>query len=174
MVGTAWVWDVMNHTPQCLPGGAHFWPMSSGLESWGEGGILFWHSKSFQNKKLLLSIQREKGEVSRFSCAFLDMRFLIVWQAGGEAAGCVHRPGIRDATTCQNSWISSGFELPLDFRPLWLGHCRMVPQWDFLVKVNPRTGKNCTFAQALHVNLALPDLLPSWMCLKAKAVFSRP
>jgi len=25
MVGTLWVWDVMNHTPQCLPGGAHFW-----------------------------------------------------------------------------------------------------------------------------------------------------
>eukprot|EP00913_Durusdinium_trenchii_P032179 g30131.t1 len=25
MVGSAWVWEVMNHTPQCLPGGAHFW-----------------------------------------------------------------------------------------------------------------------------------------------------
>lgn len=25
MVGTAWVWEVMKHTPECLPGGAHFW-----------------------------------------------------------------------------------------------------------------------------------------------------
>ena len=139
----------------------------------GGGGSCF-DIQSLSKQEVVASIQREKGELSRFSCAFLDMRFLIVWQAGGEAAGCVHRPWIRDATTCQNSWISSGFELPLDFRPLWLGHCRMVPQWDFLVKVNPRTGKNCTFAQALHVKLALPDLLPSWMCLKAKAVFSRP
>eukprot|EP00438_Fugacium_kawagutii_P035279 Skav234843 [mRNA] locus=scaffold1355:22820:27169:+ [translate_table: standard] len=24
MVGTAWVWEVMSYTPQCLPGGAHF------------------------------------------------------------------------------------------------------------------------------------------------------
>ena len=25
LVGTKWVVDVMTHTPQCLPGGAHFW-----------------------------------------------------------------------------------------------------------------------------------------------------
>ena len=60
----------------------------------GGGGSCFdiQSLSKFPNKKLLLSIQREKGEVSWFSGAFLDMRFLIVWQAGGEAAGCVHRP----------------------------------------------------------------------------------
>ena len=57
----------------------------------GGGGSCF-DIQSLSKQEVVASIQREKGELSRFSCAFLDMRFLIVWQAGGEAAGCVHRP----------------------------------------------------------------------------------
>lgn len=71
MVGTAWVWDVMNHTPQCLPGGAHFWPISSGLESWGEDLVLtFKVFPNFQTRSCCLVSKEKKVRLVGFRVLF--------------------------------------------------------------------------------------------------------
>ena len=90
-----------------------------------------------------------------------------MWQAGGEAAaaGCftdlefmmlppVRIPESRQALSYLWIFVHCGLGI--------VAWCRR-----FSSQGKQRTGSNCTSAQALHVNLALPILLFSGMCVKA-------
>lgn len=135
-MGTAWVWEVMSHTPQCLPGGAHFWPgPDSNLR---ENPRFHRFTQSF--KSLFGGSQGV-----RFSPEAL--RFLIVWQAS--ATSDTLRLTLRRTFLCHVGGLLADRWQALSY--LWiLVHCGLgVVAWCPMDRSWEHHGRCCAFNETM-------------------------